>query len=126
MVPGTNPGSAHPITSAGANIGGDLGQKVLNDAVARVRNLASLHGRNADWCEKAVRESVNVGAAQAVDLHVADLQARDLPALLVALEVRTIHRAHGGDSTLQLAGGSVEEASMSWPQELLHALIDPN
>jgi membrane-bound serine protease (ClpP class) len=126
MAPGTNLGSAHPIDAGGANLRSDLARKVLNDAAARVRNLASLHGRNADWCEKAVRESVNVGAQQAVDLHVADLQARDLPSLLGALDGRTIHRAHGGDFTLQLAGASVEEASMSWPQQLLHALIDPN
>jgi membrane-bound serine protease (ClpP class) len=126
MAPGTNIGSAHPIDAGGANLRSDLARKVLNDAVARVRNLAGLHGRNADWCEKAVRESVNVGAQQAVDLQVADLQARDLPSLLGALDGRTIHRAHGGDSTLQLAGASVEEASMSWPQQLLHALIDPN
>jgi membrane-bound serine protease (ClpP class) len=126
MAPGTNMGSAHPIDASGANIGGDLGQKILNDAVARVRNLATLHGRNADWCEKAVRQSVNVGAAEAVSLHVADLQARDLPALLGALDGRTVHRPHSGDLRLNLAGVSVEDASMSWSQQLLHALIDPN
>src|SRR6202043_3302588 len=66
MAPGTNIGSAHPIDASGGNIGGELERKVVNDAVARIRNLASIHGRNADWCEKAVRESVNVGADQAV------------------------------------------------------------
>jgi membrane-bound serine protease (ClpP class) len=126
MAPGTNIGSAHPIAADGANLNGDLARKVLNDAVARVRNLAALHGRNADWCEKAVRESVNVGAEQAVDLHVADLQARDLPALISALDGRTLSRGRGAARTLQLGGASVEEAPMSWPQQLLHALIDPN
>jgi membrane-bound serine protease (ClpP class) len=126
MAPGTNIGSAHPITGSGANIGGDLGQKILNDAVARVRNLATLHGRNADWCEKAVRQSVNVGAEQAVNLHVADLQARDLPALLTALEGRTLHRPHSRDVALKLSGAALEDASMTLPQQLLHALIDPN
>jgi membrane-bound serine protease (ClpP class) len=126
MAPGTNIGSAHPIAASGANIGGDLGQKILNDAVARVRNLATLHGRNADWCEKAVRQSVNVSAEQAVTLHVADLQARDLPALLTALEGRTLHRPHSRDVTLKLSGAGLEDASMTLPQQLLHALIDPN
>src|SRR5712692_7617949 len=37
MAPGTNIGSAHPIQATGADIGGDLGKKVLNDAVTRVR-----------------------------------------------------------------------------------------
>ncbi|PZR86454.1 MAG: hypothetical protein DLM67_23870 [Candidatus Nephthysia bennettiae] len=126
MAPGTNLGSAHPIDASGSNIGGDLGQKILNDAVARVRNLATLHGRNADWCEKAVRQSVNVGADQAVSLHVADLQARDLPALLTALEGRTLHRPHSGEVTLSLSGAALKDASMTLPQQLLHALIDPN
>src|SRR5216683_3584584 len=62
MAPGTNIGSAHPIQSTGANLTGDLGAKVLNDAVTRVRNLAAMHGRNADWAEDAVRNSVNINA----------------------------------------------------------------
>jgi membrane-bound serine protease (ClpP class) len=50
MAPGTNIGSAHPIQSTGEDLTGDLGAKVLNDAVTRIRSLASMHGRNADWC----------------------------------------------------------------------------
>jgi membrane-bound serine protease (ClpP class) len=126
MAPGTNIGSAHPIQAGGGNIGGDLGEKVLNDAVARIRTLASLHGRNADWCEKAVRQSVNVSAEQAVSLHVADLEAKDLPLLLNAIDGRTLHRPHSSDVTLRLAGASQEAVPMSWSQQLLHALIDPN
>jgi len=126
MAPGTNMGSAHPIASTGADLGGDLGKKVLNDAVARIRNLATEHGRNADWCEKAVRESENINAEQAVELHVADLEARNEQALLAALDGRRLQRPNGATSTLQVAHAQVEDASMSWLQELLHALIDPN
>src|SRR5579864_2528358 len=92
MAPGTNIGSAHPIDASGGNIGGDLGTKVLNDAVTRVRALASMHGRNADWAEDAVRNSVNINAEQAVQLHVADLEASDVPALLAAVDGRTATR----------------------------------
>jgi membrane-bound serine protease (ClpP class) len=126
MAPGTNIGSAHPIQAGGGNIGGDLGQKVLNDAVARIRNLASLHGRNPDWCEKAVRQSVNVSAEQAVSLRVADLEAKDLASLLNEIDGRTLHRPHASDVTLHLAGASHQAVPMSWSQQLLHALIDPN
>lgn len=126
MAPGTNMGSAHPIDASGANLGGDLAKKVLNDAVARVRNLATLHGRNADWCEKAVRESVNVNAEQALDLHVADLEASDFGGLLGSLNGRTLQRPHGGTVTLHTAGTTIKDAPMSWLQQLLHALIDPN
>src|ERR1700747_3365455 len=82
MAPGTNIGSAHPIDATGANLTGDLGAKVLNDAVTRVRSLASMHGRNADWAEQAVRNSVNIDAEEAVRLHVADLESADIPSLL--------------------------------------------
>ncbi len=126
MTPGTNLGSAHPISATGADLTGDLGKKVLNDAVTRIRSLASMHGRNADWCEKAVRESVNVNAEEAVALQVADLQASDLASLLNDLDGRRLVRPHGDSATFQVAGAQVEDASMSWPQQLLHALIDPN
>jgi membrane-bound serine protease (ClpP class) len=126
MAPGTNLGSAHPIQATGSDITGDLGKKVLNDAVARVRNLATVHGRNADWCEQAVRESVNVNADQAVGLHVADLVAQDLPSLLKAVDGRSLHRPDGTQLQLQLTGATVEDNPMTWVQQTLHAIIDPN
>jgi membrane-bound serine protease (ClpP class) len=126
MAPGTNIGSAHPISGSGTDINGDLGKKVLNDAVARVRNLAELHGRNADWSEQAVRESVNVGAEEAVRLHVADLEAANLTSLLNAVDGRTLRRPHGQDLTLHVAGARVVAQGMPVLQSLLHALVDPN
>lgn len=126
MAPGTNVGSAHPINASGANIGGDLEKKVVNDAVARVRTLASIHGRNADWCEKAVRESVNVAADQAVGLHVADLQANDVPSLLSAVDGRNLPRPHSSPVTLSVAGARVEDDPMPLPLQLLQLLVNPN
>ena len=124
MAPGTNIGSAHPIDASGADLTGDLGQKVLNDAVTRVRSLASMHGRNADWVEQAVRNSVNINAEQAVQLHVADLEATDVPSLLQAVDGRTATRS-SGTLTLHTAGGVVEDSSMPFWQVFLTALIDP-
>ncbi len=126
MAPSTNIGSAHPVTGSGRDIAGDLGQKVLNDAVARVRNLAALHHRNADWCEQAVRQSVNVGAEEAARLGVVDLQAATVPALLAALDGRAAPRPSGRDLTFRTAGADVRDEPMSTFQQILQALIDPN
>ena len=126
MAPGTNVGSAHPIDASGANLGSDLREKVVNDAVARIRTLATMHGRNADWCERAVRESVNVSADQAVAMHVADLQASDLPSLLAAVDGRELPRPGAAPLTLHVAGAHVEDAPMSLAQQLLGLLYDPN
>ena len=124
MAPGTNIGSAHPIDASGANLTGDLGAKVLNDAVTRVRNLASIHGRNADWAEQAVRNSVNINAEDAVKLHVADLEIADPAALMNAIDGRSLPRT-SGTLVLHTAGASIEDFPMPYWQVFLNALIDP-
>ncbi len=124
MAPGTNIGSAHPIQATGADLTGDLGKKVLNDAVARVRNLASIHGRNADWAEDAVRNSVNINAEQAVQLHVADLEASDPASLLNTIDGRTVQRTSGA-LTLHTAGAQIQDFPMPFWLVFLNALIDP-
>lgn len=126
MSPGTNIGSAHPITGSGGDIGGDLGRKILNDAVARIRNLASLHDRNADWCEQAVRDSVNIGVDEAVRIHVADLESPTLASLLESLDGRTASRASGGTLTFHTKGAAIVDRPMSPFQAIIQALIDPN
>ena len=126
MAPGTNIGSAHPITGSGGDIGGDLGKKVLNDAVARVRNLATLHHRNADWCEQAVRDSVNIGADEAARIGVADLEPATMAALLESLDGREAPRSSGPALTFHTAGASLSDRPMSPFQQVMQALIDPN
>src|SRR5207244_10219990 len=74
MAPGTNIGAAHPVGVRGAI----LSTKVTNDAAAFIRSLAQERGRNADWAEKAVRQSVAVSAEEALRLHVID-QIADSP-----------------------------------------------
>jgi membrane-bound serine protease (ClpP class) len=130
MAPNTNIGSAHPVFLSGpggaAPASGDPETaKVLNDAVARIRAFAVAHHRNADWCEQAVRESVNITAADAVGLHVADLQANDIPDLLNAVDGRT---AVVGGRALRLhtAGAQLVYHDMSWLERLLQTVMDPN
>jgi membrane-bound serine protease (ClpP class) len=124
MAPGTNIGSAHPIDATGANLTGDLGAKVLNDAVTRVRNLADMHGRNADWAEQAVRNSVNINAEDAVKLHVADLEVADPAALMNAIDGRSLPRT-AGPLVLHTAGAAIADFPMPYWQVFLNALIDP-
>jgi membrane-bound serine protease (ClpP class) len=124
MAPGTNIGSAHPIDATGANLTGDLGAKVLNDAVTRVRNLATMHNRNADWAEQAVRNSVNINAEDAVRLHVADLEVSGIGALLNQVDGRQVPRTNGS-LVIRSAGAQVDDFAMPFWQVFLNALIDP-
>ena len=78
MAPGTSIGAAHPIDSTGGDIGGTLGVKIENNAAAYARSVAEQHSRNADWAERAVRQSVSASTSEAVDQHIVDFAADDV------------------------------------------------
>jgi membrane-bound serine protease (ClpP class) len=127
MAPGTNLGAAHPVSLGGG--GGEEDKtmlaKVTNDAVAYIRSLATLRGRNGDWAEQAVRESVSITATQAKEKGVIDLIAPDLPTLLKDVDGRTVHTVMG-DTTLATAGLPVATVEIPWHKELLALLANPN
>ncbi len=115
MAPGTNLGAATPIQigtipglpSGGKDGGSTLDHKIVNDAVAQIRALAEMHGRNADWAEKAVREAATLTASQAKAQHVVELIAPDINALLREADGRKVVTAEGTE-TLHTAGLTVE------------------
>ena len=130
MAPGTNIGSAHPVlVDATGGVSSSPApsiedQKVLNDSVAYIQSLASLHHRNADWAADAVRNSANVPADQAVSLHVADMVSPDTPTLLSAVDGRRIDK--GGQAlTLHTAGAAISDDQLGLVASLLHIFADP-
>ena len=126
MAPGTTIGAATPINARGDDIEGDLGRKVLNDAVAYIRGLAQQHGRNADWAEKAVREGVAVGTDEAVKLKVVDFEAGSLDDVLKLANGRSVQVAGGSPVTLQTTGAKVTYNDETLFEEVLNHLADPN
>jgi membrane-bound serine protease (ClpP class) len=124
MAPGTNIGAAHPVEITG-EITGTMNTKVTNDAAAYARALAERRGRNADWAEEAVRESVSITANEAVEIGVVDLVADDLTDLLEKIDGETVSTALG-ERRLATSGADIHEISMSLPQQVLHTIVDPN
>ena len=102
-----------------------MGQKVLNDTVAFARSIAEKQGRNADWAERAVRESVSVTETKALELNVIDIIAEDIDDLLEAMDGMSI-KISGEEVVLAVAGGEVVERPMGWRHRVLGALSDPN
>ena len=125
MAPTTNIGSSTPIDSSGSNIGSDLRRKVVNDSVASLTALAQAHQRNTSWPAKAVRVASNLTASQALKLHVIDMIAPSLPALLDRLNGYTTKDAQRR-YTLHLAGASIDTVSPGFFTRFLNTLIDPN
>lgn len=148
MAPGTNLGAATPIEMGGPlpsfpggddkNNGPEAGKnpksppagdamiaKATNDAVALIRSLAELRGRNADWGEKAVREAASLSANAALQERVVDFVARDTTELLQLADGRTVEIA-GRKEVLATKGLPVETLEPGWLIRLLAVITDPN
>jgi membrane-bound serine protease (ClpP class) len=125
MAPGTNIGAAHPV-QLGEKIDDKMEAKILNDTVAYIKTIAKQRGRNEQWAEQAVRESVSVKEDEAVKLRVIDLVSPSLEDLLSRIDGRKIAIAPGTVITLKTTGVAVKTIPMSFRDQLLSILSDPN
>jgi membrane-bound serine protease (ClpP class) len=100
-------------------------RKAVNDAIAYIRSLAELHGRNADWAVEAVRNSVSIPASEALKLHVIDVIADDVPDLLRQIDGRTALVA-GKPERLATSGLTMVTLAPDWRTELLAVITNPN
>ena len=125
MASGTNIGAASPISGSGEDIEGTLGKKVLNDAIANIRSIAEVRGRNVDWAEETVRDARSSAASEAVAVGAVDGIADSIEAVLAFADGRTV-MVGGQAQTLDVADASPIELSMNPFQAFLHLLSDAN
>jgi membrane-bound serine protease (ClpP class) len=126
MAPATSIGAAHPVSATGGDIGGTLGTKVENNAAAYARSIAEKTGRNADWAEAAVRNSVSASTSEAVAMHVVDYAASDMDELLRKADGRTV-TVDGKTVTLKnLESAPRVNNDMTLIERFLLILSDPN
>ena len=125
MAPGTNIGAAHPVAVGSGEMGKEMAEKVTNDAAAYIKSIAEQHGRNVEWAEKAVRESISASETEALQHKLIDLIAVDLNDLLRQLNGRNVITV-AGERTLRTDGAAVQHVEMSLRQRLLSMLADPN
>lgn len=122
MAPGTNIGAATPIDLQG----GDLGDKIINDATAYVEAIAEERDRDVDFAVETVTDGRSAPASEAVELGAVDLVAEDVPALLAEIDGRTV-TLHGGEEvTLRTDDAEVVPYDVSSVRRLLQRLADPN
>ncbi len=99
--------------------------KMVNDAVAYIKGLAELRGRNVEWAERAVREAVSLTASEALELNVIDIVAKDMTDLLQQADGRQVDVA-GEEITLATAGMNTEYLEPDWRTQLLMIITDPS
>jgi len=126
MAPGTNIGAAHPVSiGAGVQVDKTMEAKLVNDAAAYARSLALQRGRNLDWAEKIVRESISSSAQEALQLQVIDLIAENSSELLQKLDGRSYLR-QGQIKTLSTKDIPLRSQEMNWRLQILSTLSNPS
>ncbi len=148
MTPGTHLGAATPVQLGGGRqpLGGGGGSdrgkdkdsakdseapadamtaKTVNDAVAYIRGLAELQGRNEEWAERAVRQAATLTAAAALKLGVIEIIAPDVRDLLSQADGRIV-KLQGGAVRLETAGLRINPIAPDWRAQLLAVITNPN
>ena len=140
MAPGTNLGAATPVALGGGGAGdtkpkakdGDskeapptLEIKAMNDAIAYIRSLAELRGRNADWAERAVREAASLSSSDAAAQDVIDFVAPTVSSLLEQADGMRVSVA-GMQTTLSTKDLMPVELAPDWRTDILSVITDPN
>jgi membrane-bound serine protease (ClpP class) len=125
MAPATNIGAAHPVAVGGGQMDKESAKKVENDAAAFIRTIALERGRNVEWAEKAVRQSVSATEREAVKLGIVDLVAGSLPDLLARVDGRSV-KTSGGPVILQTRSAAVMPIEVGMRDRFLGLITDPN
>lgn len=106
-------------------LGSAMERKVVNDAVAYIKGLARLRGRNETWAENAVRSALSLTAEDALKQNVIDLVAKDIPDLLTQIDKRVVNLP-SGEVTLDTSDLMIETVEADWRTKLLSVITNPN
>jgi len=122
MAPGTNIGAAHPVGIGGKKIDKTMSEKVVNDMVAHVKSIAEKRGRNVEWVEKAVRESVSATETEALKENVIDIIAKNMDDLIRQINGRKV----GDKGVLVLNNVKRTVLEEGLRTKILKTISDPN
>ena len=128
MAPGTHLGAASPVSIGGAMGGKDkastMKKKITNDAVAYIRTLAQLRGRDPQFAEKAVLNADTLTADEALQKKVINFVAKNRQQLLTMLDGMTV-KQDGQTIQLQTKGVEIETIAADWRMQFLQVITDP-
>jgi membrane-bound serine protease (ClpP class) len=126
MAPGTSIGAAHPVQASGADLDGDMRNKVESITVAIVKSIAEHRGRNVAWAEKSVKESSSLTEQEALKMGVIDLVADDIDDLLKQIKGKEVKVSDGKIALSDYSSLPRRKLNMSVKQKALNVFADPN
>ena len=126
MAPATTIGSATPINADGSDINDDLRNKVIGDAVAKIRGYAELRDRNAEWAEDAVRSGISADSSEALELNVVNYVAEDLESLLAQADGDSVVMEGGREQFVQTQDAEIAYNNRTFIENFLDLIANPN
>lgn len=126
MAPETIIGAASPISGEGQDLGETLERKQKEALRAQVRALAE--GRSPEaiaLAEDMIEIAKAVSATEAIEVGLVDFIARDLDDLLEKLDGFEVQMPDG-PRTLDIANARTQDFGMSFIEQLLDILVNPN
>ncbi len=102
-----------------------MGQKIMQDTLAWVRGIARMRGRNEKWAVEAVTKSSSITAEEALEKDVIDMICPDVDELLERINGISVKTADG-NFTIDTSRVQVVEKKMSFRQEFLAVITNPN
>jgi membrane-bound serine protease (ClpP class) len=126
MAPETAIGAASPVSSGGANLPTTEETKTKEAMKALVRSYTERRSPEAvTLAEQTIESAKAVSSTEALQVGLVDFIATDLNDLLTQLDGYTV-QMNDGPRTLHTAGLPVESVPMSFIEQILQILIDPN
>lgn len=121
MAEGTNIGTASPIDF----IGNKAAEKITNDSIAYIKNLARLKNRNQKWAEDAIKKNISSSEIEALKQNVIDIVAKDIDELLNKINKKQIE-INNKKLTINTENYKIKKIELSAKHKFLHSLTDPN
>lgn len=131
MAPGTQLGAASPVnidatgfSSETSNKQTTMDKKMTNDAVATIRSLAQLRGRNPDFAQNAVKNAETLTATEALKEGVINFIATNEQDLLTQLNGVSVMQ---NNQTIKLntSNPQIQRIEPDWRTRFLSIITDP-
>ncbi len=126
MAKGTNTGAAHPVSLLSKNNDKTMGEKVLNDAVAYIKNLAEKRGRNIKMAIEAVKDSKSYTDREALVGGLINFIADNSKELIKKANGQKIKRFNGKLERIDIKDKKIIFYDMSWRQKFLNVIANPS
>ena len=122
MAPGTTIGAATPVDPQG----GEISDKIINDAAAFAESVSRRRGRNPEFAIDTVREGRAATADEAREIDAVDMIVPDRATLLAELDGRDVPLDDATTVTLDTANATVVDYDLGVRRQLLQLIADPN